>query len=147
MFEELELSRFPEIRDLRIDLNNHLLKSPCFLKCSQEELENWLNKVEAGDRRTFVVCGTDGKVLAYIDITGEGENILQITLAAFSERFSEENAVEGEFILILLCILLSYEYSENYPVFVGNIEKCPLLLGKLMVSSKGWREMPVINNP
>ena len=32
------------------------------------------------------------------------------------------------------------EYSENYPVFVGNIEKCPLLLGKLMVSSKGWRE-------
>ena len=39
------------------------------------------------------------------------------------------------------------EYSENYPVFVGNIEKCPLLLGKLMVSSKGWREMPVINNP
>ena len=105
-FEELELSRFPEIRDLRIDLNNHLLKSPCFLKCSQEELENWLNKVEAGDRRTFVVCGTDGKVLAYIDITGEGENILQITLAAFSERFSEENAVEGEFILILLCTLL-----------------------------------------
>ena len=53
-----------------------------------------------------MVCGTDGKVLAYIDITGEGENILQITLAAFSERFSEENAVEGEFILILLCILL-----------------------------------------
>lgn len=45
-------------------------------------------------------------VLAYIDITGEGENILQITLAAFLERFSEENAVEGEFILILLCILL-----------------------------------------
>ena len=58
------------------------------------------------NRRTFVVCGTDGKVLAYIDITAEGENILQITLAAFSERFSEENSVEGEFILILLCILL-----------------------------------------
>ena len=76
VFEELELSRFPEIRDLRIDLNNHLLKSPCFLKCSQEELENLLNKVEAGDRRTFVVCGTDGKVLAYIDITGEGENFV-----------------------------------------------------------------------
>ncbi|MEE1268226.1 MAG: hypothetical protein UHJ46_06540 [Treponema sp.] len=53
------------------------------------------------NRHTFVVCGTDGKVLA-----GEGENILQITLAAFSERFSEENAVEGEFILILLCTLL-----------------------------------------
>ena len=53
------------------------------------------------NRCTFVVCRTDGKVLA-----GEGENILQITLAAFSERFSEENAVEGEFILILLCILL-----------------------------------------
>ena len=58
------------------------------------------------NRRTFVVRGTDGKVLAYIDITGESENILQITLAAFSERFSEENAVEGEFILILLCTLL-----------------------------------------
>ena len=53
------------------------------------------------NRRTFVACGTDGKVLA-----GEGENILQITLAAFSERFSEENAVEGEFILILLYTLL-----------------------------------------
>ena len=58
------------------------------------------------NRRTFVVCGTDGKVWAYIDITGEGENILQITLAAFSESFSEENAVEGEFIIILLCTLL-----------------------------------------
>ena len=33
-----------------------------------------------------------------------------------------------------------YEYSENNPVFVGNIENTPLLLGKLMVSSKGWRE-------
>ena len=63
-------------------------------------MQYWMN------RRTFEVCGTDGKVLAYIDITGEGENILQITLAAFSERFSEENAVEGELILILLCILL-----------------------------------------
>ena len=39
------------------------------------------------NRRTFVICGTDGKVLAYIDITGEGENILQITLAAFLEDF------------------------------------------------------------
>ena len=58
------------------------------------------------NRRTFVACGTDGKGLAYIDIAGEGENILQITLAAFSERFSEENAVEGEFILILLYTLL-----------------------------------------
>lgn len=39
-------------------------------------------------------------------LTAFGENILQITLVAFSERFSEENAVEGEFILILLCTLL-----------------------------------------
>ena len=31
------------------------------------------------------------------------------------------------------------EYSENNPVFVGNIENTPLLLGKLMVSSEGWR--------
>ena len=28
------------------------------------------------NRCTFVVCGTDGKVLAYIDITGEGENFV-----------------------------------------------------------------------
>ena len=32
------------------------------------------------------------------------------------------------------------EYSENKRFFVGNIENTPLLLGKLMVSSKGWRE-------
>lgn len=76
VFEELEVSRFPEIRNLRIDLNNHLLKSPCFLKCSDEELGDWLEKVESGDRRTFVARGTDGKVLAYIDITGEGENFV-----------------------------------------------------------------------
>ena len=37
-----------------------------------------------------------------------------------------------------ICFLC--EYSENYPLFVGNIENTPLLLGKLMVSSKGWRE-------
>ena len=39
------------------------------------------------------------------------------------------------------------EYSENYPVFVGNIEKCPLLLGKLMVSSKGWRKNQLSTGP
>ena len=37
-----------------------------------------------------------------------------------------------------MCFL--YEYSENNSVFVGNIENTPLLLGNLMVLSKGWRE-------
>jgi len=27
-----------------------------------------------------------------------------------------------------------------FRIFVGNIENSPLLLGKLMVSSKGWRK-------
>ena len=39
------------------------------------------------------------------------------------------------------------EYSENYPVFVGYIENCPLLLGKLMVSSKGWRKDQLSTTP
>ena len=58
------------------------------------------------NRRTFVVCGTDGKVWAYIDITGEGEKYFTDYTCSVLRRFSEENAVEGEFILILLCILL-----------------------------------------
>lgn len=41
-----------------------------------EELEDWLKEVEAGDRRTFLARGTDGKVLAFLDITGEGENFV-----------------------------------------------------------------------
>ena len=44
-----------------------------------------------------------------------------------------------------ICFL--YEYSENNPVFVKNIEKSPLLLGKLMVSSKGWRENQLLTGP
>ena len=35
-----------------------------------------------------------------------------------------------------ICFLC--EYSENNPVFVGNIENTPLLFAWLMVSSKGW---------
>jgi hypothetical protein len=31
--------------------------------------------------------------------------------------------------------------------FVKNIEKSPLLLGKLMVSSKGWRENQLSTGP
>jgi len=33
------------------------------------------------------------------------------------------------------------------PVFVENIEISPLLLGKLMISSKGWRKAGVITVP
>ena len=37
-----------------------------------------------------------------------------------------------------ICFLC--EYSEKNPLFVGNTENTPLLLGKLMISSKGWLE-------
>ena len=39
------------------------------------------------------------------------------------------------------------EYSEKNLFFVGNIENTPLLLGKLMVSSKGWRKDQLSTTP
>jgi len=74
-FEELPVERFPEIRELRRALNDHLLESPCFLQCTGEECEGWLEKVEKGDRRTFV-AKRGGEVIAYIDVTDEGENYI-----------------------------------------------------------------------
>ena len=44
-----------------------------------------------------------------------------------------------------ICFLC--EYSEKNPLFVGNIENTPLLLGKLMISSKGWLLPDAITMP
>ena len=74
-FEELPLLDFPKVREMRCALNGHLKKSPCFMQSTREEYLNWINRVEAGDRRTFVAL--DGnRIVAYIDVAEEGETFI-----------------------------------------------------------------------
>jgi len=73
MFFELPLPGFPKVRELRKSLNAHLKQSPCFMQGTDEECDAWLQRVEAGDRRTFVACDEE-KIIAYLDVADEGEN-------------------------------------------------------------------------
>jgi len=74
-FKELEVKDFQQVRQMRIDLDNHLKKSPCFLQSTKEECEQWIKSVEEGDRRTFVAY-KDSLIVGYIDVTDEGENFI-----------------------------------------------------------------------
>jgi len=62
-FRELAVDEFPVVRQMRIDLDAHLKNSPCFLQSTREECNEWLEKVEEGDRRTFVAM-KDGEMIA-----------------------------------------------------------------------------------
>lgn len=73
---ELPLREFPSIRELRSSLNHHLTKSPCFFVSVPEDEQKWLERVETGDRRTFVIREKYNKVIAYIDVSDEGETFI-----------------------------------------------------------------------
>ena len=73
---ELPLKEFPDIRQLRSDLNHHLTESPCFFVSVPEDEQNWLDRVEKGDRRTFAIKNQLEKVVAYIDVSDEGETFI-----------------------------------------------------------------------
>lgn len=74
-FSELPLNQFPEIRDMRKDLNEYLKKSPAFKVSLDEDFEKLISTFESGDTRTFVAkkCG---EIVAYIDLKKQGQNFI-----------------------------------------------------------------------
>ena len=75
VFEELPLSEFPTVRELRRELNEHLKEAPCFMQSDDRDFNQWIAKVEKGDRRTFV-AKKDGRTIAYLDVADEAENFV-----------------------------------------------------------------------
>jgi len=74
-FYELELKDFPVLHEMRRELDNHLRNAPCFMAGTNDEFEQWVAKVEAGDRRTFV-AEKKGEIIAFIDIRDDAENFI-----------------------------------------------------------------------
>lgn len=74
-FRELAVSEFPKVRKLRRSLDNHMKESPCFMQSTADEFEQWLSRVEAGNRRTFV-AEVDGQPIAYLDVTDSAETFV-----------------------------------------------------------------------
>lgn len=64
---------FPEIRKLRACLGEHLGKSPCFIKMSDEDIESWQRRKESGGVRVFTAWKGE-ELVAYLEITDDGEN-------------------------------------------------------------------------
>lgn len=76
-FYELCVEEFPRIRELRFNLNEHLKEAPCFMQSDEEDYHHWIEKVEKGDRRTFV-AERNGEIVAYMDVGDEGENFVTV---------------------------------------------------------------------
>lgn len=64
---------FPEIRKMRACLGKHLGKSPCFIRMSDADIENWQNRKESGGVRVFTAWRGE-ETAAYLEITDNGEN-------------------------------------------------------------------------
>ncbi|MBD5529679.1 MAG: GNAT family N-acetyltransferase [Lachnospiraceae bacterium] len=64
---------FSEIRKLRACLGEHLGKSPCFIKMSDEDIESWQRRKESGSVRVFTAWKGE-ELVAYLEITDDGEN-------------------------------------------------------------------------
>lgn len=45
------------------------------MQSTEEEFMKWIERVEKGDRRTFI-AKNEGKVIAYLDVAEEGENFI-----------------------------------------------------------------------
>lgn len=73
VFEELSKSEVGKVRELRKLLSEHLGKSPCFMKSSEEEFNAWIMRAEGRDSRLFV-ARDDDKVIAFLEVTNDGEN-------------------------------------------------------------------------
>lgn len=64
-----------EIRDLRRELNQHLSKSPAFMKSDDKVIESWLDRREADPPRVFA-AKINGLIAAYMELQDEGENFV-----------------------------------------------------------------------
>ena len=74
-FSELSKGDGGKIRDLRRALNDHLSRSPAFMKSDERAIENWLDQREADPPRVFI-AKINGKICAYIELQDEGENAI-----------------------------------------------------------------------
>jgi len=75
VFAELPAERQSELRAMRKALADHLAQSPCFMKDSPGDTENWIAKREAHPPRTFA-AEIGGAIAAYIEMKHEGENFV-----------------------------------------------------------------------
>ena len=62
-----------ELCILRRALQTHMAQSPCFMAETAAETEAYLHRVETDGRRTFT-AEKDGEVIAFLDISEDGEN-------------------------------------------------------------------------
>ena len=49
--------------------------SPCFMKADAKDNDEWIQKREKDPPRVFA-AGIDGRVIAYIEVTDDGENFI-----------------------------------------------------------------------
>lgn len=75
VFSELLKEEGGQIRHLRRALNQHLSKSPAFMKSDEKAIEKWLNHREADPPRVFV-ARVKGETAAYMEIQDDGENFI-----------------------------------------------------------------------
>ncbi|MBQ2957527.1 MAG: GNAT family N-acetyltransferase [Clostridia bacterium] len=72
---ELPHARHGELTPLRRELAAHLAQSPSFMHHEPEQLEAWLRRKAGAGSRVFV-AERNGRIAAYIEADGEGENFL-----------------------------------------------------------------------
>jgi len=61
-----------EIRHMKTALSLHLGESPCFMRSSSSDRENWIERTESRDSRLFAAT-YNGLLVAYIDTRDDGE--------------------------------------------------------------------------
>ncbi len=122
-FSELSKSDGTQIRHLRRALNQHLSKSPAFMKTDENVIENWLDKREADPPRVFI-AEMDGEICAYMEVQDEGENfitahpsIMNICGAYCLPEFRGQNIASA-----LLNFILETLKRENMPLIGVDCE-------------------------
>lgn len=68
-----ELADASKISGMRKALSIHLGESPCFMRSSDEDREEWVERAESRDSREFIAMYS-GVPIAFIEVTGDGEN-------------------------------------------------------------------------
>lgn len=118
-FYEIKLEDFYKVRELRKQLDMHLKKSPCFLQSTEDEYNDWISEVERGDRRTFVLSDNN-EIIAYIDITDEGDNFISYheKMVNISGAYSKEEYRGSGCYDILLFEVMNQMLNEGF-IYLG----------------------------
>ncbi len=75
VFEEIASGEAKVVRELRRELSIHMGESSCFMYTAENEFENWVKERECNGNRLFV-AKEDGKPIAFIEISDEGETFV-----------------------------------------------------------------------